>query len=372
MAIGPKPDILPDPNAASSITSSRSSKPNRGIPAKIQGLSSSRPPSETSSPTLLQRGSKVTHSPTSPTFAAKTVKVATPQLARISENAAPPHTATAAHPPQPAKPLSDEGLRIARETNWSEVEVTEDEAKAYLTNIDSHVLSKDSRIMMQSCQEIKLSNGKTLSPGEHAALKFYSQHGYSFVNAFLNNSPSALYRAANEMKITLKMPEMEKEILLHCKMACSALNKLPPSKNEEIYRGALLNREQLGKYTDALAKKESMSEQQILSTTTDIGVASRFVQIKRTRVEDRYNKELLEASKTGSPPPQKPDSIAVLFAIKHEDGGKEIHAFSNAPDELEATFVAGTTFKVANILNKDILPVEMRKVYEHVIILQKV
>ncbi|MCE5319019.1 MAG: hypothetical protein LLG04_16855 [Parachlamydia sp.] len=272
---------------------------------------------------------------------------------------------------QTPKPFSGETLKIVRETDWSMVEVSGEESQDYMLHLNRHTLDRDSHALMRPASSVQLSNGKTLTAGEHAALTYYTQHGYQFVNALLTNSPNDLYHAANKMKINLQ-PESEKEILMHCRMICSALNKLPPSNSEELYRGALLTTEQLEGYWQSFKNKEVLHEAQIMSTTVDMGVAGRFIQIKKQRVAERYQEALQEAQKTGLPAPKKPNSLAVLFAIKQKNGAKDVQAYSHAPDELEATYVAGTKFKVAKVLDSINLPPHLQEIYEHVIILEKV
>lgn len=271
---------------------------------------------------------------------------------------------------QKPKSISKESLEIARRTDWSKVEVNEEEAQAYLQNLDNHHLDRDSHAFMRGSTSVALPNGKTLTAGEHAALKYYTQHGDTFVNALLTNSPDALFRAANQMNISLT-GETEKEILLHCRMICSALNKLPPSDQPELFRGALLTPEHFESYMEAWRKKEMVNEAQILSTSSDMGVSGRFIQIKMKRVCDRYRSDLQEAQRSGKPEPKKPDFLPILFVILQNGSGKEIDAYSQTPDELEVTFVPGAKFKVMKILENTNLPSNLQETFKHVIILEK-
>lgn len=288
-------------------------------------------------------------------------------LAPVRPGSAPGVMQTAQMP----KPFSEEILKIARETDWSQVKVSEEESQNYMLQLNKHVLDRDSHALMRAASSVQLSNGKKLTAGEHAALTYYTQHGYQFVNALLTNSPTDLYHAANKMKITLQ-PETQNEILIHCRMICSALNKLPPSKAEELFRGAMLTSAQLEGYWQCFKKNEVLHETQIMSTTVDLGVAGRFIQIKKQRVAERYQNALQEAQKTGLPAPKKPDAIAVLFVIQQKNGAKDVQAYSHAPDELEATYVSGTKFKVARVQDKYVLPQNLQDIYEYVILLKKI
>lgn len=273
---------------------------------------------------------------------------------------------------EPAKSVSASTMKAINETKWSSLEITEEESKAYMNNLESYALCQKDVDAMREASSVTLSNGKELLPAEHAALKFYTQHGFSFVNPLLNNNCEQLERAMKEMGVNGTLAQHEQEILLHAKVMTSALNKLPASENEELYRGALLTLDQFKEYGQALQQKQPVTEKQILSTTTSLDVANKFVLAKKERIAERYAKEVINARNSGAPRPKKPEYIAAMFAVKQNASAKEIQQFSTAAAEAEAVFIPQTGFRVGRILGPDQVPPPHRDIYSCVILLEKI
>lgn len=269
--------------------------------------------------------------------------------------------------------FSQKSQRIVQTTNWQTIEVPEPESKEYFDNINKMQCCHNDIDSMQNVRELKLKNGKILTQGEHAALRFYSQHGFSFVNAMLTNNGPAMERACKENGIPLsEVRKIEKEVILHCKMICSALNKLPRSPKRELFRGALLTKEQFMEYKLAYSNKTVLPEKQILSTSTDLLVATRFIHAKKERIQLRYIEASIAAQKNNSPPPVKPEGVPVMFAVMQKGGAKEVQQFSTISGEEEAIFAPGVEFKVCRMSGNEAIPPHHRAIYSHVIVLEQV
>ncbi len=237
---------------------------------------------------------------------------------------------------QVTSPDLQNAKKVSLATNWESIELSDAQLDAVQVSMPqlSKTLNEEKRIPQDRTLTVAalrpqaLSNGKTLHPVEVAALQFYTRDGFKLLNGLFNFEPSIRQFMKNRDIPSDRFNEVCEAGKVLSKALGSALNKLPQSAENTLYRGDTIQEHKIGDYQ----KGAEITERKFSSVSDSSGKAQKFA-----------------ADNAGNR-----GGIPTLFIIENPKNAKDIDSFSMITGEKERLYRPNQSWEITDVVEEKI------------------